>query len=362
MSEKKTLVLPGRIVLGRGAMSELGEYAAMCGDRALLVASAEDSDRVRGILDETASRRGVEFLYADFPGECCESAVRGLEGFCADSGAGVVIGLGGGKGIDTAKIIADRLDLPMFSVPTTAATDAPCSSLAIMYDDARHFVGPVSLRRNPALVLIDTEIIAKAPERFLVSGMGDAFSTFFEARACRRANVLNNGGLSTLCACGLAKLGLDTLLEKGAEALIACRSGIVTPALEDIIEVNIVMSGIGFESAGVAAAHGLAGALELLGATEALHGETVAFGTLAQLVLENAPGGEIRSAINFYRQVGLPLRLRDIGIESVARETLDAASELACAPGSVIHNMPFKVTPDMVAASVTAADRLQEMF
>ncbi|MDR1572127.1 MAG: glycerol dehydrogenase [Clostridiales Family XIII bacterium] len=362
MSQRRTLVLPGRIVLGRGALGELGGYAAMYGGRALLIAHAEDRARVKGVLDETAKRFGVEFAEADFPGECCESAVAALKKQCLDLDAGLVIGLGGGKGIDTAKIIADHLDLPMFSVPTIAATDAPCSSLAIMYDDEHRFVGPRQLRRNPALVLIDTEIIAQAPERFLVSGMGDAFPTFFEARACRRANAQSNGGLSTLCAYSLARLCLDTLLEKGEEALIACRNGIVTPAFEDIVEVNIVMSGIGFESVGVAAAHGLAGSLEFLGATRAMHGEIVAFGALAQFVLEDAPREEIRAAIDFYRRVGLPLRLSDLGIGNPAPEALDQAAELACAPGSVVHNMPFDVTPGMIRSSIVAADRLADIF
>jgi glycerol dehydrogenase len=362
MSQKRALVLPGKILLGRGTLSEIGERASEYGSKALLIAHAEDRERVRDILDESSARCGVEFLYADFPGECCGSVVADLKNFCVDAEAGLVIGLGGGKGIDTAKIIADHLNLPMFSVPTTAATDAPCSSLAITYDEEHHFVGPVRLRRNPALVLIDTDIIAKAPERFLVSGMGDAFPTFFEARACRRANILNNGGLSSLCAYGLAELCLKTLLEKGEEALMACRCNVATPAFEDIVEVNIVMSGIGFESVGVAAAHGLAGALESLGATRALHGETVAFGALVQFVLENAPRDEIRTALDFYRKVGLPLRLSDIGIENPSREAIERASELACAPGSVVHNMPFEVTPRMVACALVAADKLADIY
>jgi len=359
----RVMITPSKVVLGKGELSNIGSYIRPYGQSALLVAHQEDKDRVLDILDKSAIENDISFIYAKFLGECSETAIKSIEEETRDLEYGCVIGLGGGKGIDTAKIISDKKNIPMISVPTIAATDAPCSALAIVYNDEHIIIGGRPLKRNPALVLIDTEIIAKAPERFLISGMGDAYPTFFEARACRRANVQVNGGQSTLCAFSLAELCLKTLLEKGEQALIACKNNVVTPALEDIIEVNIVMSGIGFESVGVAAAHGLLGPLEVLGASKALHGEIVAFGTLVQLVLENAPVDEIITTINFYRKVGLPLHLSDLGIHSVLPEKLQEAANLAVTePDALIHNMPFKVSKDSVAAAILAADQLANIY
>ena len=359
----RVMIAPNKIVLGKGELNNIGSYIRPYGQRALLIAHRDDKNRVLDTLERSGKENGISFTYANFLGECSETSITGIENEIQGQKYDCVIGLGGGKGIDTAKIIADKMDVPMISAPTIAATDAPCSAVAIVYNDDHIIIGGRQLKKNPALVLIDSEIIAKAPERYLVAGMGDAFPTFFEARACRRANVLVNRGLSTLCAFSLAELCLTTLLEKGEQALLACRENVVTPALEDIIEVNIVMSGIGFESVGVAAAHGLLGPLEVLGAVKALHGEIVAFGTLIQLVLENAPTGEITLTLDFFRKVGLPVHLSDLGIDSVSAEKLGEAANLAVTePRALIHHMPFKVTEDSVAAAILTADRLADIY
>jgi glycerol dehydrogenase len=354
---KKVFISPSKIVLGSGELYNLGEYISQYGERALLIAYAEDRERVRDILESSARGSGVSFIEAGFGGECSNAEVAKIIEEYRQSDIGSVIGLGGGKALDTAKIVADEQNLPMISVPTIASTDAPCSSMAIVYDDNHIIISGHPLKRSPALVLIDTQIIAQAPVRFLVSGMGDAYSTYFEARACIRSNAKSHGGVSTLSAFNLARLCYDTLLENAEEALVACRLKVVLPALENIIEANIVMSGLGFESVGLAVAHGLLGPMEMLGATKALHGEVVAFGTLVQLVMENAPEEEVRTTLDFYRKVGLPVHLKDIGIEDVTPEGLTEASKLACTK-PMIHNMPFEVTPELVYASIVCADKL----
>jgi glycerol dehydrogenase len=347
--------------LGQGVLNDLGDYAKAYAEKALLLAHPDDRIRVGKILNGSAERSGVIFTDAKFQGECTAFEADRIKREYGD-GFGCIIGLGGGKALDTAKIIADDLNLPMISVPTIASNDAPCSSLAIIYDENHVVTEGRQLKRNPATVLIDTEVISKAPERFLVAGMGDAFSTYFEARACVRANVKNNGGLSTLSAFNLAKLCYDTLLADGEAALIACRENTVTPALTNIIETNIVMSGLGFESVGVAAAHGLLGPLEILGADKALHGEIVAFGTLVLLVMENAPKEEIITALDFYRKVGLPATLSGLGITEFSKEEILKAAELACEPNALIHNMPFEVTPESVCAAILCANKLESVY
>jgi glycerol dehydrogenase len=359
---KKVIVSPSKIILGRDVLNDLGKYISLYGKKALLIAHAEDRKRVQETLDRVSKKDGAILLNAEFGGECSYGEVDRLETTFGAADIDVVVGLGGGKAIDTAKIFSDKQRLPLLSVPTIAATDAPCSALAIVYNDAHIIIDGYFLRKSPDVVLIDTAIIAKAPERFLISGMGDAYATYFEARACKKANVLNNEGLSTISAYGLAELSHHVLLEKGELALIACRKNVVTPALEEIIETNIVMSGIGFESVGVAAAHGLLGPLEVLGATKALHGEIVSFGLLAQLVLENAPIAEIKTTLDFYRKIGLPLTLSDLGIKTPPDDLLQEVSELACVPNALIHNMPFAVTPDAVKNAIISANQLAEVF
>jgi len=250
--------------------------------------------------------------------------------------------------------------------PTIAATDAPTSSSAVLYtndgafDDYAYFVS------NPDVVLVDTAVIAMAPARFLVSGMGDALSTFFEARSCKRAfarvNASGNGradASGTMTAMALADLCYKTLLEDGLKAKLACEANVATPALENIVETNILLSGLGFESGGLAAAHAIHNGLTVLEeAHHFFHGEKVAFGTLVHLVLENAPMDEIRTVIGFCKSVGLPTCLKDLGVNEVTMEKISAVAKGSTIPEESIHNMPFPVTEDAVIAAILAADRI----
>lgn len=125
-----------------------------------------------------------------------------------------VVAVGGGKTIDTGKIVANRLGVPVAVVPTIASTDAPCSACAVVYSEEGVVVRVEYQKKNPDLVLVDSEIIANAPERFLVAGMGDALATWFEAESCRKAKSKNEAGeLGSLTAYALARLCYDTLLE-----------------------------------------------------------------------------------------------------------------------------------------------------
>src|SRR6185295_16779837 len=205
--------------------------------------------------------------------------------------AQIIIGAGGGKVLDTARAVAAELKLPVVNCPTVASSDAPCSALSVIYTDEGEFQEYRIYGKNPDLVLVDTQVIAQSPPRLLVAGMGDALATWFEAKTCADGRVKNmRGGLSTQSALALAKLCYRTLLTDGADALCAVQTQVVTPALERLVEANTLLSGIGFESSGLAAAHAIHNGLTTVPATHAyLHGEKVAFGLLTQLVLEGQP-------------------------------------------------------------------------
>ena len=195
---------------------------------------------------------------------------------------------GGGKVLDAARAAAADLNLPVVNCPTVASSDAPCSALSVIYSDDGVVQGSRFYRKNADLVLVDTQVIAQSPPRLLVAGMGDALATWFEAKTCVDGGVKNlRGGLSTQSALALAKLCYRTLLADGADALRSVQTQVVTPALERLVEANTLLSGIGFESSGLAAAHAIHNGLTTAKATHAyLHGEKVAFGLLTQLVLE----------------------------------------------------------------------------
>lgn len=357
---KRILIAPAKYVQGEGEYERLGDTLAAYADQVFLIAHREDCARMKKYLDAVEAGGKPALVRGDFSGECTLEEIEKFSDQVRESGCGAVTGLGGGKALDTAKAVAHAVNKPVIVLPTIASTDAPCSSLAVVYTAEGQFSQYMFFNKNPDLVLVDTRVIAQAPARFLISGIGDALATWFEARACLRSHADNiPGGKSTRAALAIARQCYDTLLEDSLKAVAACERGVVTPALENIVEANILLSGLGFESSGLAAAHAVHDGLTVLQETHHYyHGEKVAFGVLVQLMLENAPLSEIGEVSDFCRSVGLPVCLADIGVKDAAPEKIRAVAEAACAPGETMGNMPFPVAPDDVYAAILAADNL----
>lgn len=355
---------PSRYVQGRGELAHLYEHCEKYGKDLFVLVSTSGKKRVEGKIAQSVEGTGAKVVYEIFNGECSQKEIdRVVEAFKA-SGCSVVVGIGGGKIHDTAKAAAYYAGAPVVIVPTIASTDAPCSALSVIYTDEGVFDRYLFLPANPTVVLVDTDIVAAAPARLLVSGMGDALATYFEARACQASGASNCvGGKVTLAAMSLARLCYETLLSDGLKAKLAVERHVCTKAVENVIEANTYLSGVGFESGGLAGAHAIHNGLTAIPETHSLyHGEKVAFGTLVQLVLENAPLEELEEVLEFCTEVGLPTTLADLGVENPTQEQLMEVAKLACADADTLHNMPFPVDADSVYAAILAADELGKYY
>lgn len=345
---------PGRYIQGRGAINRLGEVLERLGsNRPLILRDAAVADVIGKVVEEIVGAFEVEFR-----GECSPEEIKRVTRLMRREGADALVGVGGGKVLDTAKAVSHPASIPLVTAPTVASSDAPTSSLSVIYNEDGSFLGPQLFGRNPDAVVVDTEIIARAPARFLVAGMGDGLATYFEAdsssKTHRRTVV---GGTSTLTALTLARLCYDTILEYGVPAKLAVERDAVTPAVERVVEANTLLSGIGFESGGLAAAHAIHNGLTVLHNThDYLHGEKVAFGVISMLFLEGRPTEVIEEVVGFCLEVSLPVTLGDIGLQDASREDLYRSAEAACAPEENIHNEPFRVSAKMVLDAMLAAD------
>ena len=353
-----TAIFPNRYVQGADALSALGEEAARLGKQALVL--------LDGFVAETLSDRVADALSGSvgsarevFGGECCDPEIDRLKAVIADKGLDVVIGVGGGKTLDTAKAVAHLAGrLPVIVVPTLASTDAPCSALSVIYTQEGAFDRYLLLPKNPDVVLVDSAVIARAPGRFLSSGMGDALSTWFEAESCRIARANNmTGRPGPMTAYALARLCFDTLMDYGPLALQAVEAHAVTPALEKVIEANTLLSGLGFESGGLGACHAIHNGLTVLPETHsAWHGEKVTIGVLADLFLTDQPSEMVDLVYDFCEAVNLPTTLADIGLSKVSDADLLKVAEAACAEGETIHNEPHEISPQTVLSALKMAD------
>lgn len=353
----KTTIFPGRYMQGAGAIQRLGTELTRYGRKGLMVCDAFVLDHLLSGFRESLERNS-EVVIERFGGECSDEEIQRLVSVGRGAGCDLVIGMGGGKTLDTAKAVAYELKSPVVIIPTIASTDAPCSALSVIYTPQGTFKRYLFLPRNPDLVLVDTQIIVQAPVRFLVSGIGDALATWFEAESCRKKYARNmTGDLGSMTAYALAELCYDTLLEYGVLAKEACEARAVTPAFERVVEANTLLSGLGFESGGLAAAHAIHNGLTVLEQThQYYHGEKVAFGTLASLFLTDQPAGRIDEVYGFCEDVGLPITLAEIGLGDVSEADLLRVASAACAEGETIYNEPIPVTPASVLAALKAAD------
>lgn len=359
----KVIQSPAKYIQGPDALYHIGKYVKSFGDRALIIADKFVMDLVGSTVKDSMTQYDVNGHFEHFNGECTHKEIDRLVEIAKSQAAQIIVGVGGGKTLDTAKAVAYKSKLPVVISPTIASTDAPTSALSVIYTELGAFDSYLFYPTNPDIVVMDTNIIASAPARLLVSGMGDALATYFEARACTKAQKPTMaGGKTTLAALALAELCYNTLMADGYKAKLAATRGVCTPAVENIIEANTLLSGLGFESAGLAAAHAIHNGFTALEECHSMyHGEKVAFGTLAQLVLENSPLDEIETCLDFCVSVGLPVTLEELGIHATGdelKEKIMAVAELSCAEGETIYNMPFAVDPDKVYAAILAADQL----
>lgn len=348
----KAFISSGKYIQGRGALDRLGEFVAQIGKRPLVLAGNSTWAAVGQTVEKSLTAAGMKCHREVFGGQPTTAEVNRLSKRADELGADVVLGVGGGAVIDTSKVVGFEVGARWASIPTVASTDAPTSAQSVIYTQEGVFERLVLLPHNPDLVLVDSQVIAEAPAHYLIGGVGDALSTWLEARAAAATHSLTTaGGLPTMAGTALAKLSWDILWENTLPAIDAIRNHLVTPAVERVIEANTLLSGLGFESGGLACAHAVHNGLTAAPQTHGLsHGDKVNIGSVTQLVLEGAPIEEINAFIVFTSKVGLPNSLIEARLEQTDLATMKTIAKAALAE-PIYLAMPFDITvPELVDA------------
>lgn len=350
---------PPRYHQGPGAIHGIGGIARSLAASACIVVD----EGVRGIVAEpiAASLReaGVAAHLVPFSGEITYAAIEAIvEGVRAET-PGLVVAAGGGKALDVGKGVAERLRVPVVTVPTIASNDAPTSATYAVYDDTHVMVAVDRMSRNPDAVVVDTALIARAPARFLRAGIGDAITKAFEARGCRSGTGMTPFGTRPLLTGAvIAEAAYATLRAHAAAALAAVERHEVTEDVEATVEACILMSGLGFENGGLSLAHAMTrGLVKARGTKDAPHGEQVAYAVVVQRAVERHADAEILDMIGFLRGIGLPVRLADLGLERASPEEIEGIARLTMTAPH-IPNLPFPITAEDVAAGMRRVEDL----
>ena len=348
---------PLRYVQGPGALDHLATLVEAFGPHPVVVTDPFVRDLLGPRVETVLSARGLRPELRVLPGEITARAADEITASVRHVGAGVVVGLGGGKALDAGKAVSLRLGTPVVTVPTVASNDSPTSKAVAMYDDEHRMVSVDQLPANPHAVVVDTALVASAPLRFLRAGIGDAVAKTFEAAGCAAGTGVTTLGTRPLrIGAAIADACYATIRAHALPGLVACGRGEVTDDLEALVEAVVLLSGLGFENGGLSLAHSLTrGLVRARGARDALHGEHVAWAALVQRVAEGTPAGDVEELRGFLREVGLPVSLPELGMaEASAAELHDIAAATMTAPH--LANLAVPVTAEGLVAAIRTVE------
>ncbi len=342
-------IAPALVVRGFGVISEMGETIAQFGSRPLVVGGEMSLVSLGDRLNPVFKAQSLIAKSISYRPDCSESTIKALQIAADQHQADFVIATGGGKSLDAAKLIAFKRGCSIVTIPSCGATCAAWTALSNIYTDEGAFRYDVGLFRCPDLLILDYELVMTAPERTLVAGIGDAIAKWYEA------SVSSGTSKQTfvMAAVNQAKVLHDLLLEQSVDALANPGSDRWCEVVDATVLLAGVSGGIGGAQCRTVAAHAVHNGLTQLPESHGiLHGEKVAFGILVQLRLEEAVQGKVAddrfALLDFYRAIGLPMSLEDLGFGHVSNQALLSAAEFACKPGSDIHHLPFAVNPQQV--------------
>lgn len=349
-------VAPAQVVRGPNALAHSGKAIARLGHRPLMIGGDKTLAIIQPFLAPIL-QQSCHTAYVSYGQDCSERGLAALRQAVKDHRADLVIGVGGGKALDAAKLIAHQCRHPVVTIPTSAATCAAWTALANVYSETGAFQYDVSLSVCPNLLILDYGLIQTAPKQTLVAGIGDALAKWYEAFVSSGTSEQT----LVIAAVQQARILRDILLQKSATALQHPGSAVWQEVVDATVLLAGVVGGLGGAQCRTVAAHAVHNGLTHLPESRTrLHGEKVAYGILVQLRLEEMLQGNNLAAtarqqlLKFYREIGLPLTLDDLELEDMSVKALQTVAEIACAKGSDLHRLPFEVVPAQLMAAMVS--------
>ena len=357
------LVALPKFCFGRGVYARFPALCRELGDTFVVIGGVTAMEKGLPSLTSALEGSGMRMLAAlPFGGACTQAAMARLAGEIALLQPAFIIGMGGGKAIDTAKGTADLLHLPLVSMPTLVSNCAPITALSVVYREDGPFDRFLFYDAPPALTLVDLDIAANAPAKYFRAGMGDTLSKHLECTFSARGDALGEG-LDHMSAIGLALSSTcyDPILQYGRAALDEVERGESGPAMEICARSIIVSAGLvslmANDDYNCALAHAVCYGLQHFEHVEAqyLHGDLVAYGALVQLVLDGQTekAQELR---RFLVSLGVPVTLKEMNVPLNRAALGDCLIEATTGPD--MAHIPYPITEDMVFDAMTRTENL----
>lgn len=355
-----TIKTPGKYINEPGILDRCAPWIAAVGRKAFILAGKTAWEITSSRLTAGLLEAGVDYAFREIAGPCTRERIDDAADGAQRYGADLVIGIGGGRVLDIAKAVGDKLSLPVVTVPTVPATCAAWSALTVLYDEEGRSTGYLPLSRSPEWVLADTQLLASAPRRYLAAGIGDTIVKFYETGAGADAAVL--GRLDVRIGLQTSRLALDIFREHALRVFDEAERGVAAAGFKDVTNAIVLLAGlVGSISSGAPRApiaHALHDSLTWFPETHGtLHGEKVAFGLIAQLVLLGLTD-EARFWADFHHRLGLPVTLRQLGFPADRPDLPEAIASGVKLPDEVLRTLPVPADASRLAAAIAEADRI----
>lgn len=313
---ENTLNLPSFSV-GEKIYDKVPDICRKFGDKVAILGGKTALSKALPALQEVLNNNAFTVTAVlPYGGIASMQAAEGLAHLPEVQQADMLFAVGGGRAIDTVKVVGDLLSKPVFSFPTLASNCAPITQLSILYHhDTKEFSRLYPLKTCPEHCFINLSVILDSPYEYFWAGIGDALSKQYETSFSVRnekLNFRNRLGLQIALDCSpqLYKYGIDALKDH--------RAGICSAALAETAVVIIINTGFVSIACDLNYSSSLAHAL-YYGATvlpqgeKHLHGAIVNYGTLVLLAMDK-DWDNFYELLSFSKATKLPCSLADLDI------------------------------------------------
>ena len=380
-----------RYVQFEGALRELPNYAALIGKKVLCLTACDPvrkqvEEKIREGLNAPAAawmnsrlaaenpryaryvrmtdrmdrlRRETKFDFYDLGNPIVsEENIRQFADFIKQRDIDTVVGIGGGKGQDFARALTHYLPLKVILVPTLVATNASISTLSVLYSpDGAKISQYWRMDNAPDLVLADTELLIENGPNVLAAGIGDIMSTYLEALC--NLEITKNSDILPELSYQSVKMAVEIFYHQAPEALKAARERKINSAFENIVSMILHNPGPMGMICMVGFAHVLDEVfLHFEGSHRIPHGLRVGFATIPMLIYQKADSDRLKRHLDFCRTVGIPVSLRELGLDTVSKKQWMEAVRNTVLKSGTIHTLPFHVTPKEMIECILAVTNM----
>ena len=312
--------LPRLIVVGEKNINDIGSFLKSLKNikKVSLVSGNNVKKIVQNKIESSLSASKIQMVW-HLAETNDKRSIKKIEQNVGKSKSELIVGVGGGRSVDIAKIIGFNLDLPFVSIPTSASHDGIASPFVSIKGNKPHSV----VATAPLGVFVDVDIIKKAPKKLLASGCGDLIAKITAVRDWQLGRD-KTGEYYGRYSADLALMSAKILMEHSSRF---SKKGLdVREVVEALISAGVASCIAGSSRPCSGAEHLFSHAVDKLEPGIGLHGEKCGIGAI---MIAKLQGQDWRKIVKTLKSVGAPTTAKEIGLKSkVLAKALTIAQSL----------------------------------